>query len=82
MEIKYPQAAIDAGVKGTIQVSFIIDVDGLPKDFKILQDIGHGTGQAVIDVIKRRKKWLPGITSGQPVPVKYELPVRMDLSQG
>lgn len=77
----YPQAAIDAGVKGTVEASFVIDKSGNVTDIKINRDLSYGTGQALINTLKKSKKWSPGIQNGRPVPVRYSIPLRLDLSQ-
>ncbi len=79
--LQYPQAAIDAGVKGTIELSFVIDRTGALTDIKVVRDVSYGTGQAAITALKKSKKWQPAIQNGVPVPVRYSLPIRLDLSQ-
>lgn len=78
---QYPQGAIDQGVKGTIQVSFVVEKDGSLTDVKVLRDLSYGTGQAAINLLKKAKKWSPGIQNGRPVRVSYTLPIKLDLSQ-
>jgi len=77
----YPQGAIDAGVKGTIQVSFVVEIDGSLTDVKVVRDLSYGTGQAAINVLKKAKKWSPGIQNGRPVRVAYTLPITLNLQQ-
>ena len=77
----YPQGAIDAGVKGTVNVSFVVEKDGSLTDVKIVRDLQYGTGQAALNMLKKAKKWSPGIQNGRPVRVAYTLPIRLDLSQ-
>ena len=79
--LQYPQAAIDAGVKGTVELSFVIDKTGALTDIKVVKDVSYGTGQAAITALKKSKKWQPAIQNGRPVPVRYSLPIRLDLSQ-
>src|SRR5690606_20388503 len=38
---RYPQDAVDAGVKGRIVISFIVEADGQLSNFKIIEDLGH-----------------------------------------
>lgn len=78
---QFPQAAIDAGIRGTVELSFVIDKEGKIGDIKLIKDLSYGTGQAGVLAIKSAKDWKPGIVNGKPVPVKYTLPIRMDLSQ-
>ncbi len=78
---QYPAGAIDAGVKGTVTVSFVVERNGELTDIKVLKDLSYGTGQAAISLLKRAKKWNPGIQNGRPVRVAYTLPIRLDLTQ-
>ncbi len=78
--MQYPQAAIDAGVKGVVELSFVIDKDGSLTDIKVVKDVSYGTGQAAINQLKKSKKWQPAIQNGRKVPVRYSLPIRLDLS--
>lgn len=75
----YPQGAIDAGVKGTIQVSFVVERDGSLTDITVVRDLSYGTGQAAINVLKKARKWSPGIQNGRPVRVAYTLPITLNL---
>lgn len=77
---QYPSGAIDAGVKGTVQVSFVVERDGSLTDVKVARDLSYGTGQAAITMLKKAKKWSPGIQNGRPVRVAYTLPIRLDLT--
>ncbi|MBE8714175.1 energy transducer TonB [Sphingobacterium hungaricum] len=76
----YPQGAIDAGVKGTVEVTFVVEKDGSLTDVKVLRDLSYGTGQAAVNVIKKAKKWKPGIQNGRPVRVQFKMPIRLDLT--
>lgn len=78
---KYPKAAIDAEVKGTVTVTFVVEKDGALSDIKAARDLGHGTGEAAVEVLKTSKKWSPGIQNGKPVRVAYALPIRLDLTK-
>ncbi|MFD1768462.1 TonB family protein [Sphingobacterium suaedae] len=75
----FPQGAIDAGVKGQIIVSFIVEADGKLTGFKVVKDLGHGTGQAAIDVLRTAEPWMPGVQNGRAVRVSYTLPITLNL---
>lgn len=78
---QYPQEAINAGVKGRVELIFVVERDGSLTNMQIERDLGYGTGQAGIDLFKKSPKWGPGIQNGKPVRVVYTFPIRMDLSQ-
>ncbi|WDF68055.1 M56 family metallopeptidase [Sphingobacterium oryzagri] len=77
----YPQGAIDAGLKGQIVVSFVVEADGALSNFKVIKDLGYGTGEAVLDVLRKAPNWRPGLRNGQKVRVAYTLPVTLNLEQ-
>ena len=77
---RYPQKAIDAGLKGTLKISFIVEKDGSLSDFIIEKNLGYGTGEAAIEMLKKSPKWSPAIQRGKPVRVQYILPIRLDLT--
>ncbi|TJZ61259.1 energy transducer TonB [Sphingobacterium olei] len=77
---RYPQAAIDAEAKGTIQISFIVEKDGILSNLKIVRDLSHGTGEAAVEMLKKSEKWSPGIQNGRKVRVAFTLPIRLDLT--
>lgn len=77
----YPSAAIEAGVKGTIQVAFIVEKDGSLSNVQLVRDLGYGTGDNAIKLINRAPKWKPGLKNGEPVRVEYNFPIRLDLTK-
>ena len=77
----YPQAAIEAGVNGQVQVSFVVERDGSLTDIKIVRDLRYGTGEAAVKLLQKAEKWSPGVQNGRPVRVAYTLPIRLNLQQ-
>ena len=77
----YPQEAVEAGVNGVVQVSFVVERDGSLTDMKIVRDLKYGTGEAAIRVLQSSSKWSPGVQNGRPVRVAYTLPIRLNLQQ-
>jgi len=77
----YPQGAIEAGVNGQVQVSFVVERDGSLTDIKVVRDLKYGTGEAAVKLLQKAKKWSPGIQNGRPVRVAYTLPIRLNLQQ-
>lgn len=65
----------DPNLKGKVYITYIIEKDGSLSDFKILRDIGFGTGEEAIRVLKLSPKWIPGKIDGNPVKVMYSLPI-------
>ena len=63
------------GIKGKIIITFIIEIVGTISDIKALQDIGFGSGEKMVDVIKKSGKWIPAQKEGKPVKVLFKLPI-------
>lgn len=73
--IRYPKSALDAGISGTVFVTFIIETDGSVSTVKAALPIGGGCDQESIRVVQSMPKWKPGTLNGQPVRVQLCLPV-------
>ena len=78
---QFPSAAVDNEAAGVIQVSFVVEKDGGLSSFEVIRDLGYGTGDQAIKLLKRAKKWSPGIQNGIPVRVAYTLPIRLSTIQ-
>lgn len=61
--------------KGRLYMTFMIEKDGSLSEFEILRDMGFGTGEEAIRVLKLCPKWIPGRDNNQPIRVKYNLPI-------
>lgn len=77
--IKFPAMAKDAGITGTVFVTFVVGSDGKIKDAKVLRGIGGGCDEEALRVIKSMPAWKPGKQRGKTVSVQYNLPVRFTL---
>ncbi len=75
---RLPEAAIKGDVNGMVHMSFVVQQDGTLKHIKVLKDIGYGTGEEAIRVLRGSPKWTPGKVNGQAVNVSYALPIRIN----
>mgnify|MGYP003394031445 CR=1 FL=1 len=76
---EYPQIAVDAGIQGTVIVTFLVDKDGNVKNPKVLRGLGSGLDEAAIRMVKKMPAWEPGKLGGVPVNVQYNLSIRFSL---
>ena len=60
---------------GKIYATFVIEKDGSVADIKILKDVGFGTGEEAIRVLKLSPKWTPATQNGKTVRCSYSLPI-------
>lgn len=72
--------AADEHVQGRVWLSFIIEKDGKLSNIKVDRGIGFGTEEEALRVLKMAPAWRPGIQNGQPVRVKYNIPINFQIS--
>lgn len=81
--IIYPREAIEQNIEGTAVVAFVIEKDGAISQPEIVRDLGGNTGLAALQVVLRMQQedihWVPGMKNGDPVRVRFNLPVRFKL---
>ncbi len=57
----------EPGLKGKVIVSFVVEKDGSLTDIKVLRDIGFGTGNEALRVLRKGPKWTPAVQNGKNV---------------
>jgi protein TonB len=77
--LKYPRAARWAKVTRTVFVSFVVGGDGHIRDAQILQGLGYGCDEEATRVIILMSPWMSGRQQGEPVAVRYTIPIRFSL---
>lgn len=63
------------GLKGKVYVTFVVDKDGKIVEPKVLRDLGYGTGEEAIRILKNCDKWIPAEQRGRKVRCTYSLPI-------
>ena len=64
-----------SGLKGKVYVTFIVEKDGTLNNIKVLRDIGYGTGEEAIRVLKLSPKWIPAKRNNESLRWKYSFPI-------
>lgn len=77
--LKYPDMAIDQHMSGKVWVSFIVEKDGHLSNIVVDRGSGYGMDEEALRVLKLAPAWRPGIQNGQPVRVKYNIPINFQL---
>lgn len=75
------QAPKVVGVSGKIYVVFFVEVDGTVEDIKVLRDLGQGTGEEAIRVVKSYSGWVPGELRGRKARISYSLPISLQTAK-
>ncbi len=78
---RYPNGAIEHGIKGQVILQFIVERDGTLTDIKIVRDLKFGTGEEAVRLLQASPKWNPGIQNGRPVRVMYTLPIGLSITR-
>lgn len=66
------------GVKGTIEVSFVVQRDGTVTDIRITKKLDSALEHQIISVVQNMPKWRPGRSGGVPTAVMVTVPLVFD----
>ena len=78
--IRFPAIAREAGIQGTVFVTFVVERDGSVTNVRVLRGIGGGCDEEAIRVVSMMPRWTPGKQRGRPVRVQFNMPIRFMLS--
>lgn len=79
--MRFPVSAQENGVSGKVFLTFIIEKDGHLSDIVVIRKAGYGFDEEALRVLKLAPAWKPGIQNGQPVRVRYTIPINFQLSE-
>jgi protein TonB len=79
--LHFPVIAQEQGVSGKVFLSFVIEKDGKLSNIVVEKGAGYGFDEEAVRVLKLAPAWKPGIQNGQPVRVKYTVPITFQLSE-
>jgi len=65
-------------LKGKVYISFVVEKDGTLSDIKILRDIGYGTGDEAIRVLKLSPRWISAKRDNKYVRWNYSFPITVN----
>lgn len=75
----YPQRAKEAGISGTVYITFVIETDGHVSSIAVLREVGGGCTEEAIRVVSKMPRWEPGRQRGKAVRVRMNLPISFKL---
>lgn len=85
-KLKYPEYALEHNIEGRCVISFIVEKDGSITQARIVKDIGGGCGEEAVRVVQSMnelpQQWSPGRQDGNPVRVRFNLPVNFQIKEG
>ncbi|MBO0952031.1 energy transducer TonB [Fibrella forsythiae] len=79
--IRYPADAIRNGIQGKVFMAFTVCTDGTLCDFELLNSV-HPSLDAEAERVVRASsgRWQPGYQRGEPVRVKYNIPISFQVT--
>jgi len=78
--IKIPDAAVKQGIKGMVEISFIVEVSGRLSNFEEIKGIGGGCTEEAIRLMQLLD-WEPAKMNGEFVRSKYKIQVNFGESK-
>lgn len=78
---KIPEAVYLHKIKGTVLIQLIVEKNGELSNISILRDIGFGTGEEGIRVMKKSPKWIPAKNRNEFVRSYKVVPIIIDATK-
>ncbi len=76
---RYPQICKEQGVQGRVIVQFVVNTDSTITDVNVIKSVNPHLDEEAVRVVKAMPKWNPGKQRGEPVRVRFTLPVTFRL---
>jgi len=77
--VKYPEVAVENGIKGKVYVTFVVSKDGSVANVKIARGVDPSLDKEALRVVSSLPKWKPGKQRGEYVNVSYTVPINFAL---
>ena len=61
--------------EGRVILNFVVNSDGSLSDIKVLRGVSRKVDKEIVSIVKKMPKWNPGTLNGNPVRVRFTLPV-------
>lgn len=77
----YPESAQKQGLEGRVIISFVVEKDGSIADAKVERSAAPDLNTEALRVVRAMPLWKPGMHHGDPVRVKFRVPITFRLSE-
>lgn len=71
----YPQAAYEKKIRGTVFLTFIVEKDGSVTNVTVVKGVDPLLDNEAVKAIAESPRWTPGLQRGEPVRVRYSIPM-------
>lgn len=72
---RYPEEAIANKIRGTVFLTFIVEKDGSVSNVTVIKGVHPLLDDEAVKAISSSPKWSPGLQRGQPVRVRFQIPL-------
>lgn len=72
---RYPEEAISNKIRGTVFLTFIVEKDGSVSNVNVIKGVHPLLDEEAVKAITASPKWSPGLQRGQPVRVRFQIPL-------
>lgn len=79
--VQYPVEAQKNGIGGRVIVQFIIMEDGSIAQEKVMRGVEPSLDAEALRLVKQMPKWTPGTEQGEPVKVRYNVPIVFRMTE-
>ena len=77
--VRYPEEAHKNGIQGRVIITFVVESDGSITEAHIVRSVNPLLDAEALRVVNAMPNWTPGMQNGEPVRVKYTLPITFKL---
>ena len=77
--LKYPKVAKENNVQGKVRIEFVVEKDGSLSNIRVIESLTPETDAEAIRLMQNCPKWKPGKAQGNPVRVRYNMPIKFEL---
>ena len=80
--LEYPDEALGNGMETTLYVTFIVDKNGVLREFDLQNryNESYGFEKKTLKQLNRLEPWIPAYHKGKPVKTTYKLPILFRLT--
>ena len=71
----YPEAAIKKKIRGTVLLTFVVEKDGTVTNVTVVKGVDPILDNEAVKAVSESPKWSPGLQRGQPVRVRFVIPL-------
>ena len=77
--INYPEGYEEICIQGRVVITFVVEKDGSLSDITVVKSLEKAFDEEALRAVKSMPKWIPAMQNGEPVRVKFAVPVTFRL---